>query len=74
MKSSLRSGQLIKWKDDQGFGFIQPVDGSQDIFLHISEIKDSNRRPQVGDTIYYYVVAKNDKVCASNAFILGVSS
>ena len=71
MKSGLQNGQLIKWKDDRGFGFIQPVDGSQDVFLHISEVKDSTRRPQVGDTIYYYVVNKNDKVCASNAFILG---
>ena len=71
MKSGLRSGQLIKWKDDQGFGFIQSVDGSQDVFLHISEIKDSNRRPQIGDTIYYYVGAKNGKIHASNAFILG---
>ena len=70
MKSGLQNGQLIKWKDDRGFGFIQPVDGSQDVFLHISEIKDSTRRPQVGDTVYYYVVNKNDKVCASNAFIL----
>lgn len=71
MKSGLQSGKLIKWKDKQGFGFIQPVDRSQDVFLHISEIKDSNRRPQIGDTIYYYVVTKNGKFCASNAFILG---
>lgn len=71
MKSGLRSGQLIKWKDDQGFGFIHSVDGSQDVFLHISEIKDSNRRPQIGDTIYYYVASKNGKVSASNAFISG---
>ena len=71
MKPDLRNGQLIKWRDDRGFGFIQSVDGGQDVFLHISEIKDSNRRPQIGDTIYYYVVTKNGKVCASNAFILG---
>jgi uncharacterized membrane protein YsdA (DUF1294 family)/cold shock CspA family protein len=74
MKSGLRNGQLIKWKDDREFGFIHPVDGSQDVFLHISEIKDSTRRPQIGDTIYYYVVAKNGKICASNAFILGARS
>jgi uncharacterized membrane protein YsdA (DUF1294 family)/cold shock CspA family protein len=75
MKLGIRSGQLIKWKDDRGFGFIQPVDGSQEIFLHISEIKDATRRPQVGDTIYYHVVASQDgKFSACNAFILGARS
>lgn len=75
MKLGIRSGQLIKWKDDRGFGFIQPVDGSQEIFLHISEIKDATRRPQVGDTIYYHVVTGQDgKVSACNAFILGARS
>jgi uncharacterized membrane protein YsdA (DUF1294 family)/cold shock CspA family protein len=75
MKLGIRSGQLIKWKDDRGFGFIQPVDGSQEIFLHISELKDATRRPQVGDTIYYHAVAgKDGKVSACNAFILGARS
>lgn len=71
MKPSLYSGQLIKWQDERGFGFIQPVDGSKEVFLHISELKDATRRPQTGDTIYYYVVAKDGKNCAYNAFILG---
>jgi uncharacterized membrane protein YsdA (DUF1294 family)/cold shock CspA family protein len=75
MKLDIRSGQLIKWKDDRGFGFIQPVDGSQEIFLHISELKDATRRPQVGDTIYYHAVPGEDgKVSACNAFILGARS
>lgn len=75
MKSGLRRGQLIKWKDDRGFGFIQPVDESQEIFLHISELKDATRRPQVGDTIYYHAVASQDgKISACNAFILGARS
>ncbi len=46
MQSGLRSGKLTKWKDERGFGFIQPVDGSQEVFLHISEVKDATRRPQ----------------------------
>jgi len=41
MQSGLRSGKLTKWKDERGFGFIQPVDGSQEVFLHISEVKDA---------------------------------
>ncbi|HEY9641781.1 MAG TPA: cold shock and DUF1294 domain-containing protein [Coleofasciculaceae cyanobacterium] len=71
MKSGLRRGQLTKWKDDRGFGFIQPADGSPEVFLHISELKDVSRRPIVGDTIYYHIAEQDGKVRASNAFILG---
>ena len=42
--------------------------------MHISELKDSIRRPQVGDTIYYYAVAEDGKARACNAFILGARS
>jgi uncharacterized membrane protein YsdA (DUF1294 family)/cold shock CspA family protein len=72
MQSGLRSGKLTKWKDERGFGFIQPIDGSQEVFLHISEVKDATRRPQENDTIYYHCVVESDgKVRACNAFILG---
>ena len=72
MQSGLRSGKLTKWKDERGFGFIQPVDGSQEVFLHISEVKDATRRPQENDTIYYQCIVDSDgKVRAYNAFILG---
>jgi uncharacterized membrane protein YsdA (DUF1294 family)/cold shock CspA family protein len=72
MESSIRSGKLIKWKDERGFGFIQPIDGTQEVFLHISEVKDATRRPQENDTIYYHcVVDSGGKVRACNAFILG---
>jgi uncharacterized membrane protein YsdA (DUF1294 family)/cold shock CspA family protein len=72
MKPGIRSGKLTKWKDDRGFGFIQPADGSQEVFLHISEVKDATRRPQENDTIYYHPVAdSNGKMRAGSAFILG---
>ncbi|NJM99144.1 MAG: DUF1294 domain-containing protein [Phormidesmis sp. RL_2_1] len=72
MQSGLRSGKLTKWKDERGFGFIQPVDGSQEVFLHISAVKDATRRPQENDTIYYHCVVDSEgKVRACNAFILG---
>ncbi|MBW4680497.1 MAG: cold shock and DUF1294 domain-containing protein [Microcoleus vaginatus WJT46-NPBG5] len=74
MKPVFNKGQLTTWKDDRGFGFIQPADGSQEVFLHISELKDSTRRPKVGDTIFYYTVAEDGKARACNAFILGARS
>ena len=72
MQPGLRSGKLIRWKDDRGFGFIQPADGSPEVFLHISEIKDATRRPNVQDIIYYHLMTDSDgKIRAQNAFILG---
>ncbi|MCU0523217.1 MAG: DUF1294 domain-containing protein [Elainella sp. Prado103] len=71
MKPGLRRGQLKTWKDERGFGFIQPVDGSSEVFLHVSELKDASRRPVVGDTIYYHAIEQAGKVRAVNAFILG---
>lgn len=72
MQPGFCSGKLTKWKDERGFGFIQPIDGSQEVFLHISEVKDATRRPQENDTIYYHRLADSDgKIRACNAFILG---
>ncbi len=69
----MRKGLLVKWKDDKGFGFIQPSDGSKEIFLHISKIKGASRRPKVGDTIIYKLTTADGKVCATNASIEGVA-
>jgi uncharacterized membrane protein YsdA (DUF1294 family)/cold shock CspA family protein len=72
MTTNLCRGRLTKWNDERGFGFIQPIDKGQIVYLHISELKDSTRRPQLDDTIYYYIIAEEDgKLRADNAFILG---
>ncbi len=66
-------GVLKTWKDDRGFGFIKPEDGSDDIFIHISALKGFVRRPYRGDTIYYQVEQSDDgKSKAVNARIEGV--
>jgi len=71
MLEGLQSGKLTTWKDERGFGFIKPSQGQQDIFIHISEIKERTRRPKVGDTVCYYTVVKDGKLNAHNAFIVG---
>ena len=44
----------IKWfRADKGYGFVTPADGSSDVFLHISALKDAGLQdaPQ-GSTIH----------------------
>ncbi|MCQ4160578.1 cold-shock protein [Roseomonas sp. GC11] len=45
----------VKWFNaTKGYGFIQPDDGSKDVFLHISDVQRSNlREPREGDKLEY---------------------
>jgi cold shock CspA family protein len=75
MKPGLNKEQLIKWNDDRGFGFIKLSESGKEVFLHISAIKTTGRRPKVGDTIFYELVTEADgKIRASGASIQGVVS
>ena len=54
----MHKGQLKRWKDDKGFGFIQSSDLTQDTFIHISSLKNMSRKPKIGDFIYFEVESK----------------
>ncbi|MFZ4508606.1 MAG: DUF1294 domain-containing protein [Fimbriimonas sp.] len=43
-------GQIAKWDDERGFGFVQPRGGGKQVFLHI---KGLARRPELGDVVTY---------------------
>ncbi len=73
MKPMQVRGKLVSWKDDRGFGFIKPENGSQDVFLHITALKQGGRRPKIGDSILYRPVTQSDgKSRATQASIQGV--
>lgn len=67
-------GTLKVWKDDAGYGFVAPDDGGEDVFLHISELSNGQRRPRVGDRIRYRLDRDDqDRPRASNAHIGGMA-
>jgi len=73
MENNIQKGQLQRWDDEKGFGFIKPDKGSNDVFLHISALKGMNRRPKTGDTIFYRLHReKNGKQKAFDARIANV--
>ncbi|WP_397517632.1 cold-shock protein [Rhodococcus oxybenzonivorans] len=52
----LRTGTVRWFNADQGFGFIAPDDGSEDVFVHISEIAgDGHRCLTEGQTVRFEV-------------------
>lgn len=53
MRTGVQRGKLVKWNDDRGFGFIQPEDHNQEVFLHISDL---DRSPRIGDIIHYQTI------------------
>jgi cold shock CspA family protein len=52
----VQKGILKRWMDDKGYGFITPADGSDDVFFHISSLKDAIRRPVERDIVYFDVI------------------
>jgi CspA family cold shock protein len=52
----------VKWFNaTKGFGFIQPQDGSKDVFVHISAVERAGMRTlNEGDKISYEVQAGRD--------------
>jgi len=41
-------GKLKSWNDERGFGFIEPLQGGQEIFVHIKSFPPGSGRPVVG--------------------------
>ncbi|QQO15309.1 cold-shock protein [Bradyrhizobium diazoefficiens] len=60
----------VKWFNGQkGFGFIQPTDGSKDVFVHISAVERAGMGSlNEGQTVSYDIVAdrRTGKSAAEN--------
>ena len=59
---------IVKFFNVQrGFGFIQPTDGSKDIFVHVSAVERAGMSTLVeGQKVSYDVVTERGKQAAAN--------
>lgn len=48
-------GILKSWNDDRGFGFINPIQGGQEIFVHIKAFGRLSSRPRVNELLWFEV-------------------
>ena len=48
-------GTLKTWNDDRGFGFIEPAQGGQEIFVHVRAFGPRVRRPQVRQLLSFEI-------------------
>jgi uncharacterized membrane protein YsdA (DUF1294 family)/cold shock CspA family protein len=49
------TGTLKSWNDERGFGFIEPTQGGQEIFVHIKAFPAGTGRPSVGQPLSFEV-------------------
>ena len=63
----MATGTVKFFNMQKGFGFIQPVDGSKDVFVHISAVERAGMQSLVeGQKVSYDVVSERGKLAASN--------
>jgi CspA family cold shock protein len=58
----------VKWFNSQkGFGFIEPADGSKDVFVHISAVERAGLSGlNEGQKVTYEVTMERGKAAATN--------
>jgi CspA family cold shock protein len=60
-------GTVKFFNTQKGFGFIQPEDGSKDVFVHISAVERAGMRSlNEGQKISYEVITERGKQAAGN--------
>ena len=65
----MAQGAVKFFNSQKGFGFIQPTDGGQDVFVHISAVERAGMRTLMeGQKVSYEIVAdrRSGKSAADN--------
>ncbi len=63
----MATGTVKFFNTQKGFGFIQPDDGSKDVFVHITAVERAGMRSLVeGQKVSFEIVNERGKPAASN--------
>ncbi len=63
----MATGTVKFFNTQKGFGFIQPTDGSKDVFVHISALERAGMSTlNEGQKVSFDVVTERGKQAASN--------
>jgi CspA family cold shock protein len=66
-EAEMAIGTVKFFNTQKGFGFIQPNDGSKDVFVHITAVERAGMRTLVeGQKVSYDVVTERGKQAAGN--------
>lgn len=49
------TGTLKSWNDERGFGFIEPTQGGQELFVHIKAFPPGTGRPSLGQVLTFEI-------------------
>lgn len=63
----MQSGKVKWFSSEKGYGFIEPDDGSKDVFVHHSEV--SGEDPRDGDEVEFEVEETPKGLSATNVQI-----
>lgn len=70
-----QKGKITNWNDDKGFGFITPIGGGKQIFIHVKAFNNRSIRPELNQVVSYEISKDNrGRLCAKNASRLGDKS
>ncbi len=63
----MATGTVKFFNTQKGYGFIQPDDGSKDVFVHITAVERAGMRSLVeGQKLNYEIVTERGKQAAGN--------
>lgn len=72
MANTRTKGKITTWNDEKGFGFITPLTGAKQVFVHINAFSNRKRRPDINQVVTYALSTdKQGRPCAARATLAG---